>query len=216
LLTGDDHGLAVLWDVPEMREMRRLQVQGWIRALALSPDAALAAVCETSPRYPPDVPNAIRVWDLASGAVKLDLGKEFQGMYSRPLNMGAALFADNGKLLALGQNDEAAKRSVYLADLTTGKKACELAYATQGNSGITGIIAHADGKHLATCGRDTMVRIWQLPDGKLVKELGKTRSPGSFGGSSWFHAISFSADGLWLAAADMGGQVQVWSFPPAA
>lgn len=61
-----------------------------------------------------------------------------------------------------------------------------------------------------------MVRIWQPADGKLVKDLGKTHGAGSFTGSSWIHAISFSADGLWLAAADTGGLVQVWSFPPAA
>ena len=61
-----------------------------------------------------------------------------------------------------------------------------------------------------------MVRIWQPADGKLVKDIGKTRGGDSFRGSSWIHAISFSADGLRLAAADMGGLVQVWSFPPQA
>jgi WD40 repeat protein len=213
LLTGDDRGLAVLWEVPEMKEVRRLQVPGWIRAVALSPNAGLAALCETCPRIPydPKAPNAIRIWDLTSGAVKLDLGKEFPG-----LKIGAAAFADNGRLLALGHNDEGAKRSVYLADLATGKKKRELAYTTQGNAGITGIVAHPDGKHLAACGRDTMVRIWQPADGKLVKDLGKTRGAGLFTGTSWIHAISFSADGLWLAAADTGGLVQVWSFPPQA
>src|SRR5262249_50035000 len=38
LLTGDDHGLAILWAVPEMKEVRRLEVPGWIRAVAWSPD----------------------------------------------------------------------------------------------------------------------------------------------------------------------------------
>jgi WD40 repeat protein len=215
LLTGDDRGLAILWETPGMKEVRRLQVAGWIRAAALSPDSRLAAICETCPRIPYDskAPHATRIWDLAKGAVKLDLTREFLGMYGRALNMGAAAFADNGKLLALGQNDEAAARKVYLASLGTGKKVRELAYTTQGNSGITGIVPHPDGKHLATCGRDTMVRIWKPADGKLVKELGKTRGAGLFGGSSWFHAISFSADGLWLAAADMGGLIQVWSIP---
>jgi WD40 repeat protein len=215
LLTGDDRGLAILWQVPEMKEVRRLQVPGWITAVALSPDAGLAAICETCPRIPydPRAPHATRIWDLAKGAVKLDLTKEFTGMYGRFLNMSAAAFADNGKLLALGQNDEAAARKVYLASLATGKKVHELAYTSQGNSGITGIVAHPDGKHLATCGRDTMVRIWRLADGKLVKELGKTREAGAFGGSPWLHAICFSADGLWLAAADMGGLIQVWSIP---
>jgi hypothetical protein len=89
--------------------------------------------------------HAARIWDLTKGAVKLDLTKEFLGMYSRALNMGAAAFADNGKLLALGQNDEAA-RKVYLASLATGKKVRELVYTTQGNSGITGIVPHPDGR----------------------------------------------------------------------
>jgi WD40 repeat protein len=130
--------------------------------------------------------------------------------------MHAAAFADNGKLLAVGQNDEAAALKAYLASVVTGKKVRDLGYTTQGNAGITAIVAHPDGKHLATCGRDTLVRIWQLADGKMVKEIGKTRAPGSFDGSSWLHAISFSPDGLWLAAADMAGFVQVWSIPPAA
>jgi WD40 repeat protein len=217
LLTGDDRGLAILWEAPGMREVRRLQVPGWIRAVALSPDVSLAAICETCPRIPydPRAPHATRIWDLARGTVKVDLTRELLGMYSRPLNLGAAAFADGGKLLALGQNDEAAARKVYLASVATGKKVRELVYSTGGNSGITGIVPHADGKHLATCGRDTMVRIWQIADGKLVKALGTTRGAGSFGGSSWFHAISFSADGLRLAAADMGGLIQVWSIPPA-
>jgi WD40 repeat protein len=215
LLTGDDRGLAILWEAPSMKEVRRLQVPGWIRAAALSPDAGLAAICETCPRIPYDAkaPHATRIWDLAKGAVKLDLTREFLGMYGRALNMGAAAFADNGKLLAMGQNDEAAARKVYLASVATGKKVRELVYTTGGNSGITGIVPHPDGKHLATCGRDTMVRIWQPAQGKLVKVLGKTREAGAFGGSPWFHAISFSADGLWLAAADMGGLIQVWSIP---
>ncbi|MGE3808972.1 MAG: WD40 repeat domain-containing protein, partial [Gemmataceae bacterium] len=67
---------------------------------------------------------------------------------------------------------------------------------------------HPDGKHLASAGRDTTVRIWTAADGKLVKEIGKPRG-GQF--KDWIHAVSFSADGLWLAAADMEGAVQIWS-----
>jgi hypothetical protein len=29
----------------------------------------------------------------------------------------------------------------------------------------------------------------------------------------WIHAVSFSADGRWLAAADMAGGISVWTFP---
>ena len=69
---------------------------------------------------------------------------------------------------------------------------------------------HPDGKHLASSGRDTAVRVWDMADGKLVSEVGKGRG-GQF--KDWVCAISWSADGDWLAAADMAGAVQVWTFP---
>jgi hypothetical protein len=73
---------------------------------------------------------------------------------------------------------------------------------------MTDLAWHPDGVHLASAGRDTLVRIWNSTDGKLVKEIGKARG-GQF--KDWICAISFSADGHWLAAADMAGAVQVWA-----
>jgi WD40 repeat protein len=96
---------------------------------------------------------------------------------------------------------------VWLLDPGTGKKQRELTPGHQ--DGATGLAFHPDGKHLASCGRDTVVRVWNTADGKMVKELGKPRG-GQF--KDWIHAISFSSDGRWLAAADMAGAVQVWHF----
>ena len=45
-------------------------------------------------------------------------------------------------------------------------------------------------------------------DGKQAAEVSKPRG-GQF--KDWICAISFSADGLWLAGADMAGAVQVWA-----
>lgn len=211
LLTGDDKGLAVLWEVPEGKELRRLQVRGWLQAVALSPDAKLAATCEFAPRYAP-FPNALRLWDLSTGETKRDLGAEFKsGSGSGVLGMVAAAFSPDGKVLALGKGGEVESGSgkVYLVDVTTGKKSRELAGHQYG---VTGLAFHPDGKHLASCGRDTVVRIWQVADGKMVKELGKPRG-GQF--KDWLHAVAISGDGRWLAAADMAGQVQVWHVPAA-
>src|SRR5262245_54102381 len=36
ILSGDDKGVVVLWDAAAMKEVKRLQVTGWLRAVALS------------------------------------------------------------------------------------------------------------------------------------------------------------------------------------
>jgi WD40 repeat protein len=76
--------------------------------------------------------------------------------------------------------------------------------------GATDLVFHPDGKHLLSAGRDTTVKIWSVPDGKLVKELGRPRG-GQF--KDWFHAVAVSPNGRRIAAADMAGQVQVWTTP---
>ena len=122
--------------------------------------------------------------------------------------LAAAAYSPDGKVLAVARGGEAngLNGKVFLVDPATGKKIRELTPGHQ--DGATDLAFHPDGKHLASSGRDTVVRIWSHGDGKLVKELGKPRG-GQF--KDWIHAVCFSADGRWLAAADMAGAVHVWS-----
>ena len=60
-----------------------------------------------------------------------------------------------------------------------------------------GLAFHPDGKHLFSSGRDQLVKIWQLEDGKLVREFGKFVDRGF-----WITSLSISPDGRLLAAAD--------------
>jgi WD40 repeat protein len=197
LLTGDDKGVAILWDRAEAKELRRLQVPGWLAAAALSADARLAATCEFTPRYGL-FKNAAKLWDLSTGETRADLSKDCP-------DATAAGFSPDGKLLALGRGGEVDAGKIYLVVVASGKKVRELAGH---KNGATGVLFHPDGQHLLTCGRDTVVRIWQASDGKLLKTLGQTRGGQS---ADWIHAIALSPDGLWLAGADMGGFVHVWS-----
>lgn len=204
LLSGDDKGVAILWEAAEARELKRFQVGGWLRAVALSRDGTLAATCEFTPRYA-GFPNANRIWDVAAGSVKVDLAKEFK-KGDRVTGMSALAFSPDGKLLALGEGGEKdGNAKIHLLESGTGKKVQEL----NGHQyGVTALLFSADGKFLASAGRDTVVRLWNPSDGKMSQELGKPRG-GQF--KDWIHAVAISPDGLRLAGADMAGQIQVWT-----
>ena len=205
LLSGDDAGQIIVWDRPAGKELRRWKTKGWAYGIALSPDAKQAFLSERLPlvfdsgRY-----NAIKLWDATKGEMQHDMTADYKDMY-----IAAAAYSPDGKVLALVRGGEAGEGpvgKVFLVDPATGKKTRELGPGHL--CGATDVAFHPDGKHVASCGRDTQIRIWNTEDGALVKELGKPRG-GQF--KDWIHAISFSADGFWLAGADMAGAVQVWS-----
>jgi WD40 repeat protein len=202
MLSGDDAGEVIVWNFPERKEIRRWKNKGWVQALALSPDAKQALVSERKPLvFDAARLTGIKLWNVETGQMFKDLAADFKGMF-----LAAAAYSPDGKILAIGRAGETETGKVWLFDPANGKKLKEL---TPGHlSGLTDLAFHPDGKHLASCGRDTLIRIWNSVDGKMIKELGKARG-GQF--KDWICAISFSADGRWLAGADMAGAVQIWN-----
>lgn len=208
LLSGDDKGMSIVWEVPAGLEQRRWQVKGWLQAVALSPDARLAVSCESAPRYV-EFPNALRLWDATAAKEKLDLGKTLNRGTGKNnvIPMSAAAFSRDSALLALGEAGERdGFAKAFLVNVADGKKLHEM----NGHQyGVTALAFHPDGLHLASTGRDTTVRIWRISDGKHVADIGKGRG-GQF--QDWIHSIAFTKDGRWLATADMAGQIQIWAF----
>jgi WD40 repeat protein len=206
LVSGDDKGEVILWDCPAFKEIRRWKLKGWAWALAVSPDGKLAALSERVPLvFDAGRHSALKLWDTNTATVKLDLTKEFKGAM-----IAAAAFSPDGKWLAVGRGGEidGLNGKATLLDSGTGKKIRE--FSPGHLNGLTDLVFHADGKHLLSCGRDTTVKVWHVPDGKLVKELGKPRG-GQF--KDWFQSLAISPDNRWIAAADIAGQVQVWALP---
>jgi WD40 repeat protein len=201
LVSGDDAGQVIMWDRAEAKELRRWKVKGWVWALAISPDAQMVAASErfTLVFTPADHHVGMKLWDATTGQVKHDLSKDYK-MY-----IGAAAFSPDGKLVALAQGYESDGK-LFLVESATGKKVRELPGHRPG--GAHDVQFSADGKYLLSCGRDTMVRVWNVEDGKEVAQLSKARG-GQF--KDIFHALSISTDQHWIAAADMAGQVQVFS-----
>jgi WD40 repeat protein len=184
--------------------------------VALSPDGKQACVTERLPLvFDSGRHAAVRLWDTTTATVTKDLSaeKEFKGNH-----MSAAAYSPDGKQLAVlrGGESNGLSGKPVLVDPASGKVVKELSPGHL--DGGTDLAWHPDGKHLASSGRDTTVRVWEVPSakpegvttaGKLVSEVGKGRG-GQF--KDWICACAWSADGNWLAAADMVGAVQVWTF----
>jgi len=149
--------------------------------------------------------KTVRLWDVPTGKMvgQFNWAKED----GDPPDGTAAAFSPDGKLLALGQGGEieGGKGKITLLEAETGKKVQEL---TGHEYGSTHLVFSPDGKILASAGRDTLVKLWSMPDGKLIQDLGKSRG-GQF--KDWIHASAFSPDGTRLAAADMAGQIQLYT-----
>jgi WD40 repeat protein len=203
LLSGDDKGDVIVWDAVAAKELRRWKLKGWAWGLGISPDGKSALISERIPLvFDTGARTALGLWDVEKGVMKADLSKEMKE------RMAACAFSPDGKWLACCRGGESNGLSgkVTLLDPSTGKKLRE---TMPGHlDGATDLAFHPDGKHIFSAGRDTLVKIWRLEDGKHVRDLGKGRG-GQF--KDWICAISISPDGNRLAAADMAGQVQIYA-----
>jgi WD40 repeat protein len=202
LISGDDASAVVVWDAAGLKEVRRWPLKGWAYAIALSPDAKQAVVSERIPLiFDSGRRDGVTVWDVSAGKPLREWSAEFKGQH-----LSAAAWHPDGKTVFLGRGGEAdGKKGVYALDVASGKK--KRTYEPGHQEGITDLALAPDGKHLASCGRDTTVKVWEIDSGKLVATLGKPRG-GQF--KDWFHAVALSPDQQWVAVADISGRVYVW------
>lgn len=224
LVTGDYGAQVIVWDLASQKETRRFSglPWNWIVALALTPDAKSLVVSEF--RYKRDdfdVPAAaLRLWNLAEGKPQLDLLKiqfpkydpqasSYESSQSWRKFTGDGLIAadvsPDGKLLALGQGGETDTGKVHLFDAANGK----LLKTVSGHQyGVTDVRFSHCGRYLLTTGRDTMLRITTVADGKEAAALGASRG-GQF--KDWLSSVALSPDGRTVAAADIAGWIHVWT-----
>lgn len=205
LVTGDDKGEVIVWDRVAGKSVKRWKLKGWAWALAVDPEGKSALISERIPLvFDAGSRSALQLWNVQTGEVKFDMSKDIKE------RMAAAAYSPDGKYLAVGRGGEAAglNGKVMLLDPASGKILKELTPGHQ--DGLTDLAFHPDGKHLISAGRDTILRVWRLEDGRAIKDLGTPRG-GQF--KDWFHAVAISPDGRWIAAGDMAGQVHVWAVP---
>lgn len=225
LISGDDSCQSIVWDLETHEQVASWHGYDrvWVSSAALAPDGKTAFVGEFAGRRSSfDVPAAqARLWNAESGEMTLDLlktwtpdtkdedrvdsygyGRTWGKLIKRGLVCSA--FSPDGKLLAVGQGGETDKGQVHLVNVESGK----IERTVSGHRyGACDVKFSADSKLVLSSGRDTMVRVCQVNDGKEVVTLGKERG-GQF--KDWMHAIAISPDQQYVAAADIAGLVHVW------
>jgi WD40 repeat protein len=230
LISGDDTCLSIVWDLKSRQPVSQWRGYDrvWVRSAALSPDGKRAFTAEFADRrsnFDVPAPQA-RFWDCENGEMALDLLRVwtpkvkdkdrvdsygYRSVWSKLIKRGlvCAAFSPSGSLLAVGQGGETDTGKVHLVDVQSG----EIVRTVSGHRyGVCDVKFSADGKYVLSSGRDTMVRICQVSDGKEVAALGESRG-GQF--KDWMHAIAISPDQSKIAAADIAGMIHIWQLAPA-
>lgn len=224
LISGDAKSTVVTWDLATTKEITRWKgfAWNWIQAAALSPDGQLAGVSEFSyKRDDFDIPAAaLKINDATTGELRHDIVKLHLPKYDiTKTSYDAAQtwrkffsnglvcldFSPDGKLMAAGQGGENDTGKLHIIEVESGKVLREV---SGHRYGVTDCRFSADSQLIISTGRDTMVRITQVADGKEVAALGKERG-GQF--KDWLSAVAISPDEQTIAAADIAGMIQIWS-----
>ena len=119
---------------------------GYVNALALSPDGTLASVGDDA---------IVRLWDPVSGAT---VGHPLDRQHGT-----VVAFSLDGRLLATGGADS----TVQLWDATTLEPVMKLT----GHDGVVNAVAFSQDGTVASAGNDRTVRLWDPITGELVRVL---------------------------------------------
>jgi len=176
-----------LWGLSRSDEQYQLthQSNGFAN-LALAPDGKLLALREGG--------GNIQLWDLG-------LRQRIGTLTNQGLAWAMA-FSPDGNLLASGNRDASGKPVISLWQLATRQILRNLPQSDD----VTSLAFSPDGKCLATYQMEAVprMRLWELPAGRLVKEL-----PASEPINAQMRVPVFSPNGKTLALGEMLGEIRL-------
>lgn len=209
LISGDDAGNVIVWDIGNRTPAAQWKVAGWVGALALAPDGKRLLVSEWIPRDFKEHYRALTIRDLLTGETLRDLREGKTNPFAK-VDIGSADWSPDGTMLALGREGEA-DGTVYLLPLAATELTDKTVKSFKGHQyGVCDTFFTPEGSQLLTSGRDTVGKAWNVADGKELCAFGEPRG-GQF--KDWLHDLSVSYEHQLVAAADMAGLIQIWQCP---
>jgi RNA polymerase sigma factor (sigma-70 family) len=198
------YGIVRLYELASGNPIRELHSQQThIFTLLFSPDGntLIAAGPLPTPQRGDGIerltrmPDVARFWDVATGKERRFplTGRELTGH----LAQGLALSPD-GRTLAVRSS---------LLETATGQGRILLTDVLRHGDEIDGVAFSPDGRTLASAHMDGTVRLWDLPSGKLIGQLGKKGDPFKGG---WVLTVAFSPDGRTLVSGGLDKIAHVW------
>jgi WD40 repeat protein len=141
---ADSAGMVTLWDLESGAKRTAFQAHApgnGVTAMAFSPDGTLLATAS----YPE---FAVRLWNLASGRLQLELPRTTSGAR-------ALAISPDGKLLAMARDDGIA----VLWGIADARDVCSV---RANEKSLQSVAFSGDGRMLATGGSDGCTRVWDV------------------------------------------------------
>jgi WD40 repeat protein len=194
LVAAGGDRLVSVWDVAGKKVVKELAGHDLpVLAVALSPDGKLLVSGAAD--------RTARGWDPEGG-------KQLWSWGGKSAVTGVAV-RTGGKQVAVGTADG----SLVVLDVAAAGTPKELSGQSAHVAGVAAVAYSPDGSKLASVGGDGALRIWTVADTGQPVPLAKfdgQAKPGSSSGFSPLSAVTFSADGRFVASAGADAVVRVW------
>jgi hypothetical protein len=153
--------------------------------------------------------HELTVWDAASGKLEKRIATRAERAY-------AMVFLPDGKLAVAGGRP-GQEGDVRIYNINAGKprmvggvpsidgvndKTVFLKELVQSDDAILALALSPDGKKLASAGTDRLLRVWDLPSGKLEHTIENH--------ADWVFGLTFAADGKHLVTGSRDKTAKVW------
>jgi WD40 repeat protein len=185
LFAAGESGCVYSWDAGHDNDPKRLHVcADWVTHLSATPDGKTLATSGND--------WTVRLWDVATW-------KELRSLPEH----NSACFSPDGKLLAAATRTHAIELFAVADRSPDHLQMIEFRGRLLGHTDTPdGLSFSADGKLLASCGKDGGLRMWDASRPHLLAVLQGHR------GRAW--SVALSSDGKALAAGDEDGRLLLW------